>query len=317
MKPLEAINSLVEVLRRKHLSRATEDAYVAWLKRYIGHLSESRPIGSTEAKIEGFLTSLAKRGVSASTQNQAFNAILFFHREVLRVEVGRVDALRAKRPTVVRTAPSVDDVRKILSGVQDVSGYPTRLIVRMLYGIGLRVSEPLELRLKDVDLAGSRLVIRGAKGGKDRVVPIPCSLSSDLRSQVKVAEALAERDRVAGIPIALPGLLARKYPAMQFAKAWAWLFPARTTCVDDRSGQTVRWRIHEVNVQRAVKAAAQPHGLWLTPHHLRHAYATHALQSGCNPKALQEALGHSSMETTTRYCHADAMSVRSPIDSLA
>lgn len=317
MKPLEAAAALVDVIRRKHLSRSTEDAYLGWLKRYIGWLSEVHPDGTSELKIEGFLTSLARQGVSASTQNQAFNALLFFHREVLRVELGKIDSLRAKIPEVVWHAPTVEEVRKLIGSVDDCGGYPTRLIVRMLYGMGLRVSEPLELRIKDVDLPGSRLIVRGAKGGKDRIVPIPCSIASDLKAQLQYAEAVGERDRLAGIPVALPGLLAAKYPSMQFTRAWAWVFPARTTCVDERSGKTVRWRVHHVNVQRAVRAAAREHGLWLTPHHLRHAYATHALQAGANPRAIQEALGHASMETTTRYCHADAMGVLSPLDALA
>lgn len=308
---------MVDVIRRKHLSRSTEHSYVGWLKRYIGHIGSVPRDWSSEAKFESFLTSLARSGVSASTQNQAFNAVLFFHREVLRVELGRIDSLRAKVPETVRTAPTAEEVRQLLARVEDVGGYPTKLVVRMLYGMGLRVSEPLELRIKDLDLAASRVVIRGAKGGKDRVLAIPCSLMSDLRAQMAVAEAVAQRDRLSGIPIALPGLLAAKYPAMRFSKAWAWLFPARSTCVDDRTGQTVRWRLHEVNVQRAVRAAVKPLGLWLTPHHLRHAYATHALQAGANPRALQDALGHASMETTTRYCHADAMGVRSPLDALA
>lgn len=317
MKPLEAVNALVDLIRRKHLSRSTESSYAAWLRRYIGFLSDRKPQGASEEKIGAFLTSLAESGVSASTQNQAFNALLFFHREVLRVELGKIDSLRANSPECVRTAPSIDETRRILAGVVDVAGYPTRLVVRMLYGMGLRVTEPLELRIKDVDIGNSRIVIRAAKGKKDRVVPLPCSVATDLRAQLDVAKAVAERDRLAGLPVAMPGLLAKKYPAMQFSPAWAWVFPGHVSCWDERAGKQVRWRMHECNVQRAVRAAARPLGLWVTPHHLRHAYATHVMNAGGNPRALQESLGHVSLETTMGYCHAEALSVRSPLDAIA
>lgn len=263
-----------------------------------------------------FLTSIAKRGVSASTQNQAFNAVLFWYREVLRTKVGEVESLRAKIPSRVRIAPDAQSVARLLDAVRDVGGYPTRLIVALLYGCGLRVSEPLNLRIKDVDLRDSKLIIRSAKGGKDRLVAIPCSLSRQIAAQLEVATALAKSDVAAGIPVALPGLIDQKYPRAQFSIHWAWLFPARTTCEHPRTGKTVRWRCHEANVQRAVKAAATVVGIDVTPHHLRHAYATHCLSRGANPRALQMAMGHASLETTMGYIHADGLSVVSPMDSL-
>jgi len=202
----------------------------------------------------------------------------------------------------------------MLAKVGDVGGYPTRLIVNLLYGCGLRVSEPLNLRLGDVLLAESKLVIRAAKGGQDRFVAIPCSLVGEIQAQIAVAKALAGADRVNRIPVKLPGLLATKYPHWQFSPKWAWLFPARQPCADPRTGQTVRWRCHEANVQRAVKAAAQPLGLDITPHHLRHSYATHCLNGGANVRAIQSAMGHKQLETTMGYLHAEALSVRSPLD---
>lgn len=317
MKPQEAIRQLVEVVRRKHLSYQTERAYEGWLKRYVGFLSsEGHPGKTTEEKLEAFLTSLALGGCAASTQNQAFNALLFFYREVLGQTVGRVDSLRADLPERTRTAPSREDVAALLGRVADVGGYPTRLISRILYGCGMRVTEPLSLRIKDVDLARSQIVIRSAKGGKDRIVAVPCSLMGGLEAQIGVATSLWERDRQNRVPVSLPGLLAKKYPHFQWAKGWAWLFPSHSTCRDPRTGGTVRWRCHEVNVQRAVRTAARSLGLDITPHHLRHAYATHALDSGVNIRALQQAMGHKHVDTTARYCHAEATSVKSPLDSL-
>ncbi len=316
MKPAEAIASLVGIIRRKHLSPSTEHCYSHWLRRYMGFLAEAKPAGDSTRKIETFLTRLAQTGVAAATQDQAFNAVLFFYREVLREEPGAISALRAKRPETMRTAPTREDVRALLGAVKDVGGYPTRLIVQMLYGMGLRVSEPLNLRIKDVLITESRVIVRGAKGGKDRSVSIPCSLVNPIKAQLEIARAVSERDRLAGLPVPLPGLLAKKYPDQRFSPAWAWLFPAHGPCLDPRLGEPVRWRCHEVNVQRCVKSAATWLGLFLTPHNLRHAYATHALAQGANPRAIQDVLGHSSIETTMRYLHADPMAVPSPLESV-
>ena len=317
MKLELALLRLRETLRRRHLSLKTEESYCSWIVRFSRFVSERCRDGKSEVKMEAFLTQLARQGVSASTQNQAFCGLLFFYREVLKAEVGKVDALRAKTPVHLRYAPEQQEVRAVLNQVRDVGGYPTRLIVKLIYGCGLRVSEPLNLRLADVLLSESKLVIRSGKGGKDRFVAIPCSLAGEIEVQVAVAKAIAKCDRLNGIPVKLPGLLAKKYPAWQFAPKWAWLFPAREPCADPRSGVIVRWRCHEANVQRAVKCAARPLGLELTPHHLRHAYATHALNDGANVRAIQEAMGHQQLETTMGYLHAEALSVPSPIDALA
>ena len=317
MTTSQAIQRTREVLRRKHLALSTEGNYCGWLARYARFVKERCAATMTpEAKMEAFLSQLARQDVSASTQNQAFSALLFFYREVMKVELGKVDALRAKRPEMLRFAPEVHEVRALLGKIRDVGGYPTRLIVRMIYGCGLRVTEPLNLRVKDVLLSESKLVLRGAKGGKDRFVAIPCSLLEELRAQMAVAAGVAERDRLAQVPVALPGALATKYPHWQFSPKWAFLFPSHKPCPHPRTGQTVRWRCHEVNVQRCVREAARPMGLDITPHHLRHAYATHCLNGGQNPRAIQDAMGHSNLETTMGYLHAEAMSVRSPLDAM-
>lgn len=315
MKLEIALETLRDVIRRKHFSLATERSYLMWLTRYSRFVSERcRLDQSPNVKLEAFLTQLAHQEVSASTQNQAFNALVFFYREVLKVEIGKVDSLRAKKPVHLRFAPEAGEVRKLIANLKDVGGYPTSLIVKLIYGCGLRVSEPLNLRVKDVLLEDSKLVICGAKGGKDRFVSIPCSLHSELAAQLKFARAVGQQDRLARVPVALPGLLAKKFPHWQFSPKWAFLFPARSTCRHPRSGETVRWRCHEANVQRAVRAAARPLGLDITPHHLRHAYATHCLNAGQNPRAIQQAMGHAQLETTMGYLHAEALGVRSPLE---
>jgi len=262
-----------------------------------------------------YLTHLAvKMNVSASTQNQAFNAICFFYKSVLERPLQNIDALRATRPEQVRHAPTVQETRDLIGAVKNVGGYPTNLITRLLYGCGLRVTEPLNLRIKDVALDNGRFVIRGAKGRKDRVVPIPCSLTEELGSQIQVARAVWQRDLKIRLPLALPHLLASKYPEYRFAWPWAWLFPQHWPCRHPHTGELVRYRMHEANVQRAIKHARRKLGIMVLPHELRHAYATHTLDRGVNIKALQAAMGHVDVNTTMGYCHAEACSVKSPLD---
>lgn len=317
MKPLEAIRKLAGVIRLRHFAWSTEQAYCAWLKRYMRFLEDGHAAGlASEAKAQAFLTQLAHQDVSASTQNQAFNALVFFYREVMGTPLGNVDALRANKPAQIRRAPDVAEVRAVLGAAKDVHGYPTRLIVNLIYGCGLRVTEPCNLRIQDVDLRGQRLVIKSAKGNKDRIVALPCSLFAGIRDQVDAARVTWKHDASNRTPVALPGQLARKYPQSQFAWKWAWLFPSHTTCHHPRSGIECRYRIHEANVQKCVRDACRLTGNDFKPHELRHAYATHCLNGGQNPRAIQQAMGHNSLETTMGYLHAEAMSVRSPLETV-
>jgi site-specific recombinase XerD len=165
-----------------------------------------------------------------------------------------------------------------------------------------------------VHLEALQFVIRAAKGGKDRTAPIPCSAAEDLRQQMEAARAVWKRDQNHKIPVALPHQLAVKYPQAQFEWSWAWVFPARDPCTDPRTRKVVRWRLHEANVQRAVRKACNGLGISILPHELRHAYATHCLNRGANPRAIQEVMGHKSLETTMGYLHAEPLAVASPLD---
>lgn len=300
----QILRRAADLLRLQRKALTTERTYLHWIGSYIDFLAQhGLELPDSKARMEAFLTRLAHRGCSASTQNQAFNALLYLYEQVRGEKLNDIRALRAKRPRTHRTALSREVTLRLLDGVQDEAGYPTRLIARLLYGCGLRVSEPLNLRVKDVDVAGSKLIIRGAKGGKDRVVAMPCSLAAEVATQMKHARSVWERDQSAGLPVEVPGELARKYPKAPHAWQWAWVFPSRTPCRHPRTGQVVRYRMHEANVQRAVKKAARALGLdsLATPHVLRHCYATHQLDRGCNIRDLQEALGHSHVETTMGY----------------
>lgn len=313
MKAQEAADKFRDYMRLRHMAMSTEESYLAWLARYMRFLlSAGTSAGSSEQRVEAFLGDLARQQVAASTQNQAFNALVLFYREVLGQPLGRVDALRARRPVQVREAPTVEEVRGLLAQVKDVNGYPTRLITHLLYGCGLRVTEPCNLRVKDVALVEQRLTLRAAKGGKDRVVALPCSLYAGLRDQLAAARVTWKRDVAARLPVQLPNQLARKYPASRWAWKWAWLFPAHRSCVHPRTGERVRYRLHEANVQQAIREAS---GGAIKPHELRHAYATHCLNRGTSPRAIQMAMGHQSLETTMGYLHAESLSVRSPLEA--
>lgn len=315
MKIEEALRRTRAVVRLKHYSLATEECYCGWIARFARAAREMPVKLTSEQRLERFLTDLARADVAASTQNQAFNAILFFYKHVVRRELGNVAGLRARREPTVRFAPSIAQTRLILQDVRDLHGYPTRLIVHLLYGCGLRVSEPLNLRIKDVQLDDSQLTIKCAKGGKDRVVALPCALAPAIEQQLRLARVMWERDAAAGLPVTLPGRLAQKYPEAAFAWQWYWLFPSAWPCLHPRTGEQVRWRCHEANVQRCVKEAARKHGLngLVTPHSLRHAYATHAMQRGAFVRDVQCALGHVSLETTMGYLHSEAKRVESPL----
>lgn len=316
MNAKQADELLRNTIRRKHYSLSTENTYADWLSRFMRYVVKL-PFGlSSEKKLEAFLTALARDEVSASTQNQAFNALLFFYRDCLGQQLEGINALRAKREASVRRAPAVDEIRRLLASVQDESTYPVRLVVRLIYGCGLRITEPLSLRVRDVELAKSQLIIRRAKGGKDRVVALPCSLVRELEAQLAAARVIWQRDVAAQVPIKLPSRMEKKYPAAQWSWNWAWLFPQNAPCRDPRSARTVRWHQLESTIQRAVRAACRRTGLEILPHELRHAYATHCLNGGQNPRAIQQAMGHKSLDTTMGYLHAEALSVRSPLEIL-
>lgn len=314
----DVVKACRDLMRLQHKSINTEKVYLHWIGKYIDFLlKHGRQMPDSRSRIEAFLTSLANRHVSSSTQNQAFNAILYLYEQVRKEKIGEIRALRAKRPAHQRQALSRENTMNLLNAVQDRAGYPVRLVVRLLYGCGLRVSEPLNLRIKDVDVTGSRLTIRGAKGGKDRVVRVPCSIMANLAEQIRQAKLQWEMDKKHNLPVEVPGELARKYPGAPFSWQWYWVFPSHQPCEHPRTGEMVKWRMHEANVQRAVKAAAEKCGLayLATPHVLRHCYATHVLDRGANIRDLQDALGHAHLETTMGYVHAHADRIISPLEA--
>ena len=231
--------------------------------------------------------------------------------------LGNIDALRAKRPVQERTSPSREQVRTLRMVVKDRPNVPARLLVDLLYGCGLRVSAPLELRVKDVLWSENQLMIRAAKGGKDRRVPIPGCCAEPLRLQIEIARKVWESDRknTSTIGVNLPFQLARKYPTAPFAWQWLWVFPAANHCAHPRTGEIVRYHILHDLLQRAVREAVRKVGLGglVTPHVLRHAYATHSRKS---LDSLRELMGHASIVTTSGYRHPNVVKATNPLDDL-
>jgi len=320
---MKSRNDVVSMVRTKirllHFAYSTEQSYCGWVARYYDHCLRLPSHLPQEKKAESFLTALAVRDrVAARTQNQALSALLFLYKEVLERPLGDVDSMRAKNRIHERTAPSREQIQALRLAVQDRPFIPAKLLVDLLYGCGLRVSEPLELRTKDILWAERQLVIRAAKGAKDRRVPIPESCFEPLRAQIDFARTIWEADRRdhPEVGVTLPHQLGRKYPRAHLSWAWFWVFPARTHCRDPRTAQTVRYHLLHDRLQQAVREAAAKVGLdgVITPHVLRHAYATHSREP---IEALRVLMGHCHIETTAGYRHPEVERASNPLDDLA
>ncbi len=270
-------------------------------------------------EIEAFLTSLAvDRQVSASTQTQALSALLFLYKEVLGIEFPWLtEVTRAKRTARLPTVLNQEEVRALMARVDDPL---MDLIVRLLYGTGMRLLEGLRLRVKDVDFSRNEIVVREGKGSKDRVTMLPGSLSDRLRAHLAVVKAQHDADLALGKgEVWLPDALALKYPNAPKEWAWQYVFPAAGISMDPRSGVVRRHHVDDKRVQRAVKLAAAKAGIatQVSPHALRHSFATHLLEGGYDIRTVQELLGHSDVSTTMIYTHVlnkGGRGVVSPLD---
>ncbi len=317
-KALE-IQRLRDAIRAKGYSDSTNDSYCRYVGKFIDFLcSRVWPAETlSKVKVECFLTAEARRKVSASTQNAAMAAVIFYYENVRKEKIEGVDSLRAKTGERVQQAPSREDTRKVLMAVRDSGGYPTRLICHLMYACGLRIGETLKLRLKDIDVEGRKLTIVEGKGKKDRFINLPGIVIPALVLQIQAAEAFAAKLRAAGIPWKLPHLLARKFPAAPFQRRWAFLFPLDHACADSDGLGRVGWHCQDGPVQYAMRDACERAGVEaITPHHLRHAWATHSADAGACVRDLQEVLGHRDIQTTMRYIRPRAERIVSPLESL-
>lgn len=307
-------------IRKRHYSRRTEQSYVHWIKRFILFHGKRHPRDMGAAEIEAFLSDLAVRqDVAASTQNLALSAILFLYRDILGIELPWLDGItRARKPQRRPVVLSRSEVQQLLDELPaDVPG----LIARLLYGTGMRLMEGVRLRVKDLDLSRGEILVRDGKGGKDRVTVLPQTLVEPLRAHLTVRRATYERDVEQGrANVWVPHALARKYPKAAGEWAWQYVFAATRFSTDPRTGDVRRHHLNEQQVQRAVRSAAKRAGLVkpVSPHVLRHSFATHLLESGYDIRTVQELLGHKHVETTMIYTHVlnrGGRGVRSPLDA--
>lgn len=317
-KELE-ISKLRAFIRMQGKAISTEDSYCRWVGKFIDHICGRswEADATSRQKVESFLTAEAARDVASSTQNSAFAAVLFYYEHIRQEKLESVNALRSKVGERVRTAPSRDDVRKVLMAVQDSGGYPTRLITHLMYACGTRIGETLAIRIKDIDLDAGKLTIIEGKGKNDRFLNIPPMLIPQLRAQLVIAESYAAKFRGQGIPIKMPSLYGKKSPQSCYQRRWAWFFPLDHPCRDPRGDGLVTWHCLAGPVRSAIALACKRTGVeGLTPRHLRHAWATRSADAGARIQDIQGILGHKNIETTMRFIRPDPERVPSPIETL-
>ena len=314
------LDQMRAVLRLHHYAIRTERAYCDWVRRYVKfHGMKSREdLADGARKVEDFLTYLAVVDkVAASTQNQAFSALLFLYDHVLEQPLGKsVNAVRASRPTRVPMVLTVEEARQVIGLLNG----PAQLVVKLMYGSGLRLMEALRLRVQEVDFKMLEVVVPEGKGFKDRITPLAVSLASPLQEHLQQVRARWELDCKAGLPgVWLPGALERKLPNAAKEWGWQWVFPARSISTDPRSGVKRRHHLDPTAIDKAIKVAVSKAGIAkrVSSHTFRHSFATHLLQRGTDIRTIQDLLGHKDVSTTMIYTHVlrqGGMGVRSPLD---
>ncbi len=305
-------------IRKRHYSIRTEEAYLQWVRRYVQFHGRRHPAGLGAPELEAFLTHLAvARNVAASTQNQALSAILFLYREVLHQPLPWLDGVtRAKKPQRLPVVLTPDEVQQVLSVLEGTH----QLMALLLYGSGLRLMECVRLRVKDVDFVRREIVVREAKGNKDRVTMLPQRVVEPLQRHLQRVKLLHEEDVLAGYGrVWLPHALAVKKPAVPAEWGWQYVFPSSRLSLDPRSQEVRRHHVDEKSLQRAIKKALAKTGIVkpATTHTLRHSFATHLLENGYDIRTVQELLGHADVATTQIYTHVlnrGGLGVRSPLD---
>lgn len=317
------VQQLRSRIRMKHQSLKTEQSYVKWVKQFIAKFDLSQDIGwaaVTKEMIESFLTELAvKRNVAASTQNQAFSALLYVFQNVLKREMNGIDALRAKGPKKIPLVLSVDEAGTLISKFSGIE----KIIISLLYGAGMRINECLRLRIKDVDFQRMQITIHDAKGEKDRVAIFPVRIVDELRRHLEARKLQHDQDLADGNGgVYLPYALERKYPAAAFDFCWQYVFSAKRISDDPRSGTRRRHHMSDRYFSEVFTSAVKlaELGKPAHAHTMRHSFATHLLDAGQDIRTIQELLGHSDVATTMIYTHVSKhgpSGVKSPLDRLS
>lgn len=304
MRKVKLLDQVRDAVRLRHYSIRTEEAYCDWIKRYILFHNKTHPLQMGAGELERFLTWLAvDQKVSASTQNQALNAIVFLYNHVLHAPLGDFsEAVRAKRPFRVPTVLTMEEVIRVLSAMSGVY----KIIVQLIYGSGLRLIECLRMRAHDVDSQRYQITVRSGKGEKDRITLLPKSALIPLKSHLEWVRSLHDRDLArGGGSVYLPYALERKFPKADKEWGWQYTFPSKSLSTDPRTGIVRRHHLNEDSVNFEIRKAVRMARISkrISSHAFRHSFATHMLEAGANIREIQEILGHNSMETTKIYLH--------------
>jgi len=312
--------ALVSRIRERNLAWTSEKTYRAWCRRFMASCGGKQVKDLDHGDVRRWLSDLAvKERVSVATQSQALNAVVFFFREVLKRDPGDFsDFTRARRGRKVPSVLTQAECKRLFEALEGTS----RLMAQLMYAAGLRLSELLRLRVKDVDLERLQLAVRFGKGGKSRLTLIPPKLEPALRAHRERLRELYARDREAGLPgVELPEALGRKWPKAGEKFIWFWFWPSRNLMRDHRSGVVRRHHVLDVTFQKAIREAVEKAGFdkRVSPHTLRHSFATHLLASGTGIRDVQDLLGHADISTTEIYLHTaqyTGIGVRSPFETL-
>ena len=315
--PVRLLDQVRALIRAQNKSWATEKTYIYWIKAFILYHNKRHPKDMGAREVEGFLSYLAvQRNASPSTQGTALNALVFLYKQFLSVELGELDFRRSRRQ---RRIPVVFSDREAKAVINALSGV-YRLMAQLMYGCGLRVSECLCLRLKDIDFDAHCIVVREGKGKKDRRTVLPTSLCGGLKQQIQQVSLLHQQDSLKGFgEVYMPYALAKKYPSEARGLAWQFLFPSHNIAIDPRDGKLKRHHLHSRTIQRQVKGAIRSAAILkhANCHTFRHSFATQLLSCGYDIRTIQELLGHADVTTTEIYTHVlnrGGLGVRSPLD---
>ncbi len=316
----ELISETRCVLQLQHKSISTRKVYLNWIQRFLVHTQNTKPDDLDSSQVREFLTSLViDSGVAAATQNQAFNAILYFYKNTLKKEIsGLENTIRSKRPKRLPFVLTRMEIQKIFSTIQ----YPYILMVSIIYGGGLRLQECLSLRIKDIDIERNCISIIAGKGNKDRLTLFPASLAPLLLQHLKNIRTIYDQDRAENrLGVWLPNSLLRKYPSASTSWNWFWLFPAKKESIEPDSDTIRRFHIYPTTLQRIFKKAVDQSGVTkkASVHTLRHSFATHLLENGYDIRTIQEIMGHADVQTTMIYTHVankNKLGVISPFQEL-
>lgn len=311
-----------DLMRRLHYSIHTERAYCDWVARFIRfHQMDSRDalFVDPEKLVEDFLTHLAVQdNMAASTQNQAFNSLVFLYTRLLERPLENVSAARSRKERRIPVVLTRDEVKQVLSLLEGTA----ELVTKLLYGCGLRITEAVRLRVQDIDYGYKQVTVRNGKGNKDRVTPFPSNLEPLIKNHLERVRLIHEQDMEAGFgAVYLPFALARKYPNASTEWGWQYVFPSKKLAVDPRSGMTRRHHADQSVINKAIKRAVRSAGITkkVSAHTFRHSFATHLLQRGTDIRTIQSLLGHSDLQTTMIYTHVlkqGAEGVVSPLEDL-